>query len=315
MNRLRRIREFWVFHTIQGAVGSLLVLVALIVAVVGRFVSSDSSSATHLDAILQAPSSSHPFGTDDVGRDILSRVIDGAGYTIPAAITVVAVSVIIGCVVGVVAGYYGGWVNETLMRITDIFLSYPSMLLAIAVAASLGSGLKQTSIALIVVVWAAYARLAQVQTSTVRHRLFMDASEMASSSTTTRLFRHILPNALPPVFVKATMDVAMCVEWIAALGFVGLGARPPAPEWGTMIAEAREYVLNAWWYVTFPSLALLFVVLGFNYLGGALDSHFFGKTRTLSRKSLRQLTLVFDEPTGKPTIASESTAADQELIP
>jgi len=315
MNRIRKIGEFWLFHTIQGALGLLLVLLALIVAVFGRFAASEESSVTHLGAILQAPSTAHPFGTDDVGRDLLSRVIDGAGYTIPAAIAVVAASVIIGSVVGVVAGYYGGWVNETLMRITDIFLSYPSMLLAIAVAASLGSGLKQTAIALIVVVWAAYARLAQVQTSAVRHRLFMDASEMASSSVTTRLFRHVLPNALPPVFVKATMDVAMCVEWIAALGFVGLGARPPAPEWGTMIAEAREYVLNAWWYVTFPSLALLFVVLGFNYLGGALDTHFFGTTRTLSRKSLRQLALVSDEAVAVSETIVEPVTADEELIP
>lgn len=284
----RRLREHWVFHSFEGTVGSVLVTVVLFVTVFGRLLAPDDSSAIDLHGVLQSPSGSHLLGTDDVGRDILSRVLVGASYTVPTAVAVVAVALLIGVAVGVTAGYVGGWVGNVLMRITDLFLSYPSMLLAIAVAAAIGQGLWQAGVALSVVVWAAYARLSQVQTAAVRDALFMDAAQLSGTSNLHKVVRHVLPNAIGPVLVKATMDVALCVEWIAGLGFVGLGAQPPAPEWGAMISTSRGFVLSAWWYVLFPCLALLVVVLGFNLLGTALDTRFYGR-RSLSRAALRRL--------------------------
>jgi peptide/nickel transport system permease protein len=284
----RPVREYWLFHSFEGIVGSIFVTLVLFATVFGRLLAPQGPADVDLHAVLQAPSGAHLFGTDDTGRDVLSRVLAGASYTIPTAIGVVVASMVIGIVVGVAAGYLGGWLGNALMRLTDLFLSYPSMLLAIAVVSALGAGLWQAAIALTAVVWAAYARLAQVQTAAIRDALFMDAAKMSGTSGFHKVFRHVLPNAVGPVVVKATMDVALCVEWIAGLGFVGLGAQEPAPEWGVMIATSRGFVLNAWWYVLFPCLALLVVVLGFNLLGTALDNRFYGRA-SLSRSALRRM--------------------------
>lgn len=276
----------------EGRVGAVLVVLVILMAIFGPFVAPQNPAAIHLGSILAPPSAGHPFGTDEVGRDLLSRVLAGARYTITAAVTVVAASVVIGTLIGGLAGYAGGWLGNALMRLTDLFLSYPSMLLAIAVAASLGPGLPQSCVALIVGAWATYARLAQVQAVAIRNREFVQAAETIGTSRTRIVLRHVVPNAFSPVLVRATMDVAFAVEWIAGLGFVGLGAQPPTPEWGTMIAESEQYALTSWWYVVFPGLALVITVIGFTLLGTALDMQIFGRSQrgsSLSRRALRKL--------------------------
>jgi peptide/nickel transport system permease protein len=278
----------WLFRTPQGTIGVVLVGVIVLVAVFGSILAPYPPSKTDLDALLSAPSPTHWFGTDETGRDILSRVLIGADYTLPTAVLVVAFSLVFGSLVGTIAGYIGGTTSNVLMRITDLFLSYPSLLLAIAVSAALGQGLAQAGVALGVVTWAAYARLAHVQTVTVRHRLFMEAADVAGTPTWRRLLFHLLPNAAAPMLIKATMDVALCVEWIASLGFIGLGARPPAPEWGAMIATSRQYALTSWWYVLFPTVALLITVIGFLLLGAAFEERLGGR-RSLSRRTIRLL--------------------------
>jgi peptide/nickel transport system permease protein len=283
---MRRIT--WLFRTPQGVIGVIFVGIIVLVAVFGRVLAPESPSHTDLNALLSAPSNAHWFGTDDTGRDILSRVLIGADYTLPTAVLVVAFSLVFGSLVGTIAGYVGGVTSNVLMRITDLFLSYPSLLLAIAVSASLGQGLVQAGVALAVVTWAAYARLAHVQTVTVRHRLYMDAADIAGTPTWRKVLFHLLPNACAPMLIKATMDVALCVEWIASLGFIGLGAKQPAPEWGAMIADSRQYALTSWWYVLFPSIALLVTVVGFLLLGAAFEERLSGR-RSLSRKAIRLL--------------------------
>jgi peptide/nickel transport system permease protein len=278
----------WLFRTPQGTIGVTFVGIIVLVAVFGRLLAPDSPSHTDLNALLSAPSAAHWFGTDDTGRDILSRVLIGADYTLPTAVLVVAFSLIFGSLVGTIAGYIGGVTSNVLMRVTDLFLSYPSLLLAIAVSASLGQGLPQAGVALAVVTWAAYARLAHVQTVTVRHRLYMDAADIAGTPAWRKVLFHLLPNASAPMLIKATMDVALCVEWIASLGFIGLGAKQPAPEWGAMIADSRQYALTSWWYVLFPSVALLVTVIGFLLLGAAFEERLSGR-QSLSRKAIRLL--------------------------
>lgn len=278
----------WLFRSAQGTIGVVFVGLVVLVAIFAHLLAPYSPDQIDLNALLAAPGAGHWFGTDETGRDILSRVLIGTDYTLPTAVAVVAFSLVVGSLIGVLAGYLGGVTGNAIMRVTDLFLSYPSLLLAIAVAAALGQGLLQAGIALAVVTWAAYARLAYVQTVSVRHRLYMDAAEVAGTSLRRKLLRHILPNASAPLLIKASMDVALCVEWIASLGFIGLGARQPAPEWGAMLATSREYALSSWWYVVFPSAALFITVTGFLLLGGAFEERLSGR-HSLSRRTIRAL--------------------------
>jgi peptide/nickel transport system permease protein len=289
---LARVRRHWLFSSVQGTVATVIVAASLLLAGFGRLVAPDNPSAIDLLQILRAPSWAHPFGTDEVGRDLLSRVLAGATYTLPTALAVVAISLVVGCALGILAGFYGGWRQNALMRLTDLFLSYPALLIAIAVAAALGPGLRQSAIAISVVSWASYARLAQVQATRIRHHEYIGAAKVMGSGTLATIRSHVVPNSLGPVITKATMDVAFVIEWIAGLGFIGLGAQPPTPEWGSMIATSRQYVLSAWWYVLFPGLALLVVVMGFTLLGDALDAHLAGssagRTWRVARRRGRQ---------------------------
>lgn len=290
---IKRSRIAWLFDSAEGKLGVVLVGIVLVVVIFGRLIAPYGPDITNLNAALQAPSFAHWFGTDETGRDILSRVLVGASYTVPTAMAVVLFGLLFGSLVGTIAGYFGGWVGNVLMRVTDLFLSYPALLLAIAVSAALGQGLVQAAIALSVVVWAGYARLAHVQTVTIKNRLYMDAATVAGTSTWRKVLLHLLPNSSAPLLIKATIDVAFSVEWIASLGFIGLGARQPAPEWGAMIATSRQFALTSWWYVLFPSVALLITVLGFVLLGSALEDQLSGR-RTLSRRALRQLKIPDD---------------------
>lgn len=228
---------------------------------------------------LQPPSLARPMGTDEVGRDILSRILHGARITIPTALGVILFASVVGCAVGAVAGYAGGRLDEILMRVVDVVLAFPSIVLAMAITAALGPGLQHAMLAMVLVWWPEFSRLMRGQVLTVKENEFVMAARSMGVRWHRILLRHILPNAFPPVVVKATLDIGNAIILTAALSFIGLGAVPPAPEWGAMIA-AGQAKFEYWWVATFPGLAILSVVLGFNFLGDGLQDLLNPRLRT-----------------------------------
>lgn len=228
---------------------------------------------------LLSPSLEHPFGTDHVGRDVLSRVMSGARYSLGIAFLILIIAIPVGTLVGVVAGYYGGMVDELLMRLTDIFLAFPAIILAMAIAAALGPNLRNTVIALTAVYWPWYARLVRGQILSIKEQDYVEAGRALGVSTPRLVGRHILPNSVAPIIIQATIDVGFAVLATSSLSFIGLGAQPPSPEWGTMITDSRTYFRVAWWYFTFPGIALMLTVIGFNLLGDGLRDYFDPRTR------------------------------------
>ena len=212
------------------------------------------------------------LGTDELGRDYLSRIILAAPLDLLIAIVVVVSALLIGVVLGVVSGYYGGWVDEVIMRVTDIFLSIPGLILALAFTAALGPGLLNVMTALVITWWPGYTRLIRSQTLTIRESLYIEAARAVGVPSRRIVFRHILPNSFAPVLVNATLDMGTVILVAAALSFLGLGVQPPAPEWGSMVSEGRLYIIaqGLWWLSTFPGLAILFASLGFNLAGDGL---------------------------------------------
>lgn len=219
---------------------------------------------------LEPPGHNHPFGTDEAGRDNFSRVLYGARVTIPTAFIVIALATLFGSAVGAVAGYAGGRPDEILMRIVDVVLAFPPIVLAMAITAALGAGLRNAMLAILLVSWPEFSRLMRGQVLTVRENDYVLAARALGVPAFRILLAHVLPNAFPPVVVKATLDVGNAIVLTAALSFIGLGAVPPAPEWGAMIA-AGQSKFQYWWAATFPGLAILSVVLGFNFLGDGLQ--------------------------------------------
>jgi peptide/nickel transport system permease protein len=228
---------------------------------------------------LLSPSLEHPFGTDHVGRDVLSRVMSGARYSLGIAFLILIIAIPVGTLVGVVAGYYGGMVDELLMRLTDIFLAFPAIILAMAIAAALGPNLRKTVIALTAVYWPWYARLVRGQILSIKEQDYVEAGRALGVSTPRLIGRHILPNSVAPIIIQGTIDVGFAVLATSSLSFIGLGAQPPSPEWGTMITDSRTYFRVAWWYFTFPGIALMLTVVGFNLLGDGLRDYFDPRTR------------------------------------
>lgn len=228
---------------------------------------------------LQPPSMAHPFGTDELGRDVLSRVMSGAKISLGIAAIILGIAVTVGVVIGALAGYIGGIVDELLMRLTDLFLAFPALILAMAIAASLGRDIQNVVIALVVVYWPWYARLVRGQVLAIKERDYVEAARAVGVPAPRLLGRHIMPNATPPVIIQLTIDVGYAVLATASLSFIGLGAQPPSPEWGTMIAGARTFFREAWWYITFPGIALSLTVIAFNLLGDGLRDFFDPRTR------------------------------------
>ncbi|MCM8750115.1 ABC transporter permease [Thermomicrobiaceae bacterium CFH 74404] len=228
---------------------------------------------------LHAPSSTYWFGTDELGRDVLSRVMSGAKYSLGVAVIILSIALVIGVVVGALAGYLGGLADEVLMRLTDLFLAFPALILAMAIAAALGRSLQTAAIALTAVYWPWYARLVRGQVLALKEREFVEAARALGASPGRVLLRHILPNTTAPVIVQLTIDVGYAVLATAGLSFLGLGAQPPTPEWGSMIAGARTVFREAWWYISFPGLALTLTVVGFNLLGDGLRDYIDPRTR------------------------------------
>ena len=219
---------------------------------------------------LKPPSLKHWFGTDTAGRDMLTRVIFGTRISIRIGATVVFLTVISGSLIGLFSGYIGGKFDEVVMRITDVFFSVPYLILAMAITAALGSGLLNTMFSLILIWWPAYARLIRGQVLQIRESPYIEAARGLGASRRRIIFRHILPNAVTPIIVQASLDFGNAIMYAASLSFIGLGAQPPAPEWGAMISLARNYLQDSWWFATFPGLAILVTVLGFNLLGDGI---------------------------------------------
>ena len=256
-----------------SVVGLGIVVFLVLVAAIGPFLvpyPKDATGAVHIADKLLPPSADHWFGTDQVGRDIFSRLVVGARVSLLAGVTVIILAVIIGTVLGALAGFFGGWIDTMIMRVTDVFLTIPDLILAMAFAAALGPGLTNVMIAVSLVWWPGYCRLVRANVIGLRHEQYAEAAASLGSSRLRVLWRHILPNAMPNILVKASMDVGFAVLTTAALGFIGLGTQPPTPDWGQMVSEGRKYLRDAWWYSTFPGLAILLTVLATNLLGDGI---------------------------------------------
>jgi peptide/nickel transport system permease protein len=253
--------------------GLLIVAIFLIVAAIGPWIvpfPEDAAGSINLDIKLKPPDSTHWFGTDEVGNDVFTRVILGTRVTLQIACIVTGVAMLIGVPLGMIAGLLGGWVQEIIMRITDIFLSIPGLVLAIAIVGALGPGIVNAMLALSLVWWPGYVRLVQAKTLALKNEIYVEAARSIGSSKMRIVFIHILPNCTSPIIIKASMDMGMAILGAASLGFLGLGAQPPYPEWGAMISVARTYLPDWWWYSFFPGMAISLTVLGFNLLGDGL---------------------------------------------
>jgi len=213
------------------------------------------------------PGREHPLGTDYLGRDVLARILFGGRSSLGIGFLVVIIAVAIGTPLGAIAGYFGGWLDEVIMRITDMWLSFPPLLLAIAIAAALGPSLTNSMIAIAITWWPWYTRLVRAQTVTLRERYFIEAARAMGVDRMTIVFRHILPNVATPVMVQGTMDIGSAILTGAAMSFIGLGAQPPIADWGEMISKGRIYIMGQPWYGTFPGLAIFLVTLAFNLMG------------------------------------------------
>jgi len=259
------------------ALMSILVIIGFIV--IGVFANylapypSQGAGAPNLTAILQPPSLHHLFGTDQFGRDILSRVFFGVRTSLFEGVAVVGIGVIIGVPLGIIAGYYGGAIDETIMRITDIFLAFPYLLLALIIVATLGPGLTNVILALAITWWPWYVRIARGQTVSLKNRPFVLAARSVGVKPTRILVRHILPNSLSPVIIQSTLDFAGVILSAAGLSFLGLGVQEPMADLGLMISEGQSYMLYYWWVGTFPGIVLFVIAIAFNLLGDSLRDY------------------------------------------
>ncbi|MGX9142201.1 nickel transporter permease [Mesorhizobium sp. 128a] len=251
--------------------GLLIIIALLVVAAFADVLAPYSPTIGDLkNARLSAPSSAHWFGTDDLGRDIYSRILYGSRWTLYVVILVAIIAAPIGLLVGTVAGYAGGWTDAILMRITDIFLAFPKLILALAFVAALGPGIENAVLAIAITSWPPYARIARAETLTVRNSDYIKAVQLMGASPFRIVLRHIMPLCISSLIIRVTLDMAGIILTAAGLGFLGLGAQPPLPEWGTMIASGRRFVLDQWWVAGAPGFAILIVSLGFNLLGDGL---------------------------------------------
>ncbi|HEX2282942.1 MAG TPA: ABC transporter permease [Thermomicrobiales bacterium] len=271
-SQLRRNLKRFLIGNKLNLVGLIIVVVFFFLAIFGQALAPhDPYAQDIIGSKLMPPSTTHPMGTDELGRDLLSRVMTGTRISLQVAAVVLGFAVVFGTLVGAVAGYFGGIVDEVLMRFTDMFLAFPALILAIAIAAALGRELHWTMIALATVFWPWYARLVRGQILSIRERDFVAAAESIGMSGPRVLARHILPNAVSVIIIQLTLDVGYAILATSSLSFIGLGAQPPSPEWGTMMATARNYFREAWWYTTFPGVALTLTVFAFNVLGDGLQ--------------------------------------------
>jgi peptide/nickel transport system permease protein len=271
--RLGRWYRAWMAFRRNGlAMTGLVIVLALVLMALAAPLIADPTSATLQVLVdrLQPASAAHWFGTDELGRDIFARILFGARTTLTIVALVSVIVVPVGLAMGLPAGYFGGWVDAVLMRITDIFLSFPRLVLALAFAAALGPGIENAVIAISLTTWPPYARLARAETLTRRRAEFIEAAELQGASHLRIIATQIVPLCLPSVIIRLTLDMAGIILTAAGLGFLGLGAQPPAPEWGAMVSSGRQVLLDQWWVATIPGIAIFVTSVGFNLLGDGL---------------------------------------------
>jgi peptide/nickel transport system permease protein len=272
--RLGQIWRTWVLFTGNrlGMIGLGIVVLLVLIAVFANVIAPyDPVLGGDLRTErLLPPSMAHLMGTDDLARDIFSRVVHGARLTLMVVALVAIIATPIGLLVGTVSGYFGGWVDTVLMRITDIFLAFPRLILALAFVAALGPGIENAIIAIAITSWPPYARLARAETLTIRNAEHIDAIRLQGASSPRIIWGHVVPLCLSSVIIRVTLDMAGIILTAAGLGFLGLGAQPPQPEWGAMIAGGRRFIIDYWWVATMPGIAIFTVSLGFNLLGDGL---------------------------------------------
>ena len=257
---------------VSAVIGLVIVLATVLVAAVAPSVAPypDDAYESHPLQRLQAPSRAFPFGTDNLGRDVFSRVLLGSRAALAVAVLVVSAAMVIGVPLGLVAGYHRGVISDAIMRVTDVFLAVPQLILALALAQLLSPSLENAMLALTLTYWPFFTRIVYAEARRLRVSVFVEALQGLNASAFRIMFAHILPNAAPPIIIRATIGMGFTILSAAVLGFLGMGATPPDPEWGLTVAESRQYLPEAWWFATFPGIAIFLVVLGFNLLGDGL---------------------------------------------
>ena len=253
-----------------AALGLAILLLLIVCAAFAPWIAPYSPVGQDLDARLMPPSAAHWMGTDELGRDIFSRVVHGARLTLLIVGLVVVISAPLGLIIGAISGYFGGWTDRILMGITDVFLSMPKLILALAFVAALGPGIDNAIIAIAITAWPPYARIARAETLTFRSAEFVQAARLAGATHLRIIGLHIMPLCLSSTIIRVTLDMAGIILTAAGLGFLGLGAQPPLPEWGAMISRGRSFILDQWWVATMPGFAIIVVSLGFCFLGDGL---------------------------------------------
>jgi peptide/nickel transport system permease protein len=255
-----------------AVLGLIIVLIVIFVAIFAQLLAPypGDVSASHLLRRLKPPTWAYPFGSDNLGRDIFSRVILGTRGALMIAVTVVGLAMVIGVPLGLIGGYYTGWGSEFIMRVTDMFLAVPQLILALALAQLMTPSIQSAMLALTVTYWPFFTRIVYAETRRLKSALFIDALQCMGASAPRILFLHSLPNCISSIIVRATIGMGFTILVAAVLGFLGMGATPPDPDWGLAISESRQYLPDSWWFATFPGLAIFFTVLGFNLLGDGL---------------------------------------------
>jgi peptide/nickel transport system permease protein len=257
---------------VSAVIGLVIVLATILVAAVAPSVAPypDDAYESHPLQRLQGPSRAFPFGTDNLGRDVFSRVLLGSRAALAVAVLVVGAALVIGVPLGLVAGYHHGVISDAIMRVTDVFLAVPQLILALALAQLLSPSLENAMLALTLTYWPFFTRIVYAEARRLRVSVFVEALQGLNASAFRIMFAHILPNAAPPIIIRATIGMGFTILSAAVLGFLGMGATPPDPEWGLTVAESRQYLPEAWWFATFPGIAIFLVVFGFNLLGDGL---------------------------------------------
>ena len=251
-------------------IGTVIIVIFLCIAIFAPLLTSYSPTAQNMNERLLPPSYQHIFGTDQYGRDVFSRVVYGTRVEVWIIFIVSIISILIGTIVGIVAGYFGGVVDEILMRITDMFLAFPRLVLAMVLTAALGPNLTNTMIAIALVDWTVYARLGRAEAMKVKSQPYIEAIKAIGAKDFRIIAFHVLPMSISPVVVQLTLRMGTIILTAAGLGFLGLGAQPPTPEWGAIVSDGRSYLVDQWWITTFPGIAIALVVLGFNFLGDGI---------------------------------------------
>jgi peptide/nickel transport system permease protein len=264
----------------SAMVGLGIVIFFILLAIIGPLLAPQGRNEINLTFRLQSPSSDFWFGTDDLGRDVLSRILHGARLSLTVGLSAVLMSVVVGTFLGVIAGFYGKWVDTIISRIFDILLAFPSILLAIAIVSVLGPSLQNALIAIAIINIPNFGRLVRSRVLTIKEEEYIHAAKAIGMKNSRILWRHILPNSITPIIVQGTLAIATAIIEAAALGFLGLGAEQGVPEWGKMLADSRMFLLNAPWAMIFPGLAIMLTVIGFNLLGDGLRDALDPKSKT-----------------------------------